>query len=123
MLLCRCVQRPGDENVVSKLCEFPVCRTRPTFGSPGRSARFCEKHKEAHHVDVINKRCQHPSCTKQPAFGNDETKVVRWCSIHKRPGDVNIIIKRCKKAGCYVKPHYGGPNGKPIWCKKHKVSP
>jgi hypothetical protein len=56
-------------NVISKICIFEECKTRPSFNFDGESnAIYCGDHKKENMIDVKSKKCLFENCIKQPNF-------------------------------------------------------
>lgn len=42
----------------TKTCAAPGCKTRPTYGMPGKKQGYCAQHKLVEMVDVCSKICE-----------------------------------------------------------------
>lgn len=110
-------------NVMIKLCEFPQCSTKASFGSPGdiKNAKYCSEHKESHHINLKDKLCIVDGCKKYAMHALNSSTRPTLCSEHKKNGYVNVISKLCKFPGCELTATFAlSKTEKAEYCKKHK---
>ncbi|CAM9547622.1 unnamed protein product [Chrysoparadoxa australica] len=100
-----------------RLCNFPGCNKRPTFGTT--IAVRCRSHKTDEMTDVKNKKCESLACPKHPSFGFPGEQV-RFCRAHQLDGMVGARNKRCADTKCNRYAVYGLPDRPPTHCSTHK---
>lgn len=118
---CEKCKTDGMINVVNPTCEYPGCRTRPSFANPDeQQPRFCLAHKEPGMENVYEERCSEPGCSSiHPCFGYRTAFVMtnaqpdhsseasssasasshpidaRYCCEHKKPGMEDVVHPYC----------------------------
>lgn len=96
-------------------CLADGCRTRASFGLPGKRSAYCNRHRPAGYRCDRPQRCAHLGCATTPYFGPPGGSPVdaRHCRRHCSAGYVNIKSKTCEVPGClkratYIPPAPGG---------------
>jgi hypothetical protein len=110
-------------DIKNKTCQFPGCKTRPTYNLQGeKQAKYCVKHKTDDMIDIHNKICEFPDCKTQPVYNLEGEKVAKFCAKHKTDDMINVLIKTCEFPDCKTQPAYNLPGEKEArFCVKHKT--
>lgn len=121
----------GMTNIYAKICQYPECKTRPSFGVPGTNGilrytnvKFCRRHKASDMISIAHKRCDHLNCESKPIYNLPEMKVGKYCCEHKTADMILIAIKRCQYSECSVLNSLYNVPGMNVgkFCKKHKTA-
>lgn len=107
-------------------CNFVGCTSTKHYGSLGKPAEFCEKHKEKNMVRTYG-LCKHlyddgSRCTTIAKFNLPEETGGIYCSVHAKENMINMYTKACQDGECNLIPvfNYSGES-KGIYCFKHKM--
>jgi hypothetical protein len=120
----KCSKHKSDdmEDIVNKRCDFPGCKSRSSFGLPGKISTKCGKHKSSIMENLVSKRCGFPGCKGYPIYGLPDDKIATKCMGHKTDNMENIISKRCEFLGCKTYANFGLPGSKIATnCGRHKT--
>ena len=105
------------ENVKDKKCKESGCKTRPTFGIPGKKAEYCKEHSKDGMENVKDKKCKESGCNTRPYFGLPGKKA-EYCSSHKKEGMLSNPNRTCLHKSCKEIAIYG--ISKATSCENHK---
>ena len=119
----RCKEHKGDYKIVSRICIYNCCKTRPSYNLEGETkALYCVIHKLDNMINVIDKTCIHLGCKTIPFYNLEGETTKLYCSTHKLDGMVNIKDKTCIHLGCKTIPCYNlEGETKALYCNIHKL--
>ena len=103
-----------------KLCEFPDCGIKPSFGTEQGQPRFCRTHQVPGMHNVTRKRCEFPGCGTRPNFGTEQGQP-RFCSTHQWSGMRDVVNNFCEYADCVRWSSFGTEQGQPRFCQVHQL--
>jgi hypothetical protein len=102
----------------NRLCTYPECGTRASYGTVEGEGLRCVKHKDASMHNTISRVCIHKGCETQPNHYDESGNKV-YCAKHAPSGSY-AAYKKCGYVGCETVPTFGLPGGKREFCKAHK---
>ena len=115
----------GYENVRSKRCEAPGCKSKsPKFGPVGglpKTATCCSDHgKLKGYVDLVQPRCNQDGCDTYASYGLLDGKPIRCIKHHDPTVHIDRKNTKCDQTGCGKRASFGLSGGKRIRCGSHR---
>lgn len=115
--------KPGMVDVCSRLCAHPGCRTRPSYGEPGKTPEFCSGHAKEGMTIIRGWTCSKQGCRRPPTHGKVGNSKAAFCEEHAPEGMVMVVEFRtrgCIHPGCTKRSSFGAKDsGKAEFCATH----
>jgi hypothetical protein len=109
--------------MVSRVCQFENCNTRPSYNEQGqKSGKYCKTHKLLGMIDFSHPSCQFENCNTRPSYNEQGQTKGKYCKTHKLLGMIDVVSRVCQFENCNKQPSYneqGQTKGK--FCKTHKL--
>lgn len=124
VVFCSGCAPPGTVTIDGRVCKYPGCKSRSTYGMiplPGETGKVsrCAKHKLPGMDKIGAVTCGVDGCKKKPTFGLEGEPATR-CKTHIEPGMKDVAHAPCEHAGCATRATFS-VDGK-YYCRAHKVA-